>query len=59
MKETMSELGERIATLEAENKHMKEALNDLTQRLAKVEKTIWWACGALGALQVILAYAKH
>lgn len=55
----MSEQGERIATLEAENKHMQKAINNLSERLAKVEKTIWMACGALGLLQVLLAYIKH
>ena len=55
----MSEQGERIARMETEIEHLKTAIVDLTLRLAKVEKTIWLACGALGLLQIILGFVKH
>jgi hypothetical protein len=55
----MGDHGERIATLEAENDHMKAAIKDMGERLGKVEKTIWAACGALGLLQIVLNYVKH
>lgn len=55
----MSELGERVATVEADNNNMKDAIKSLSDRVAKLEKTIWYACGGLGALQVLLSYLKH
>lgn len=55
----MSEQGERIARMETEIEHLKQAIVDLTTRLTKVEKTIWMACGALGLLQVLISFLKH
>jgi len=55
----MSEQGERMARMETEIEHLKQAVVDLTSRVGKLEKTIWFAAGALGLLQVILGYMKH
>jgi hypothetical protein len=55
----MSEQGERIARLEAENKFMQEALKNVTERLSKVERTIWGASGALALVQIAIAIFKH
>jgi wobble nucleotide-excising tRNase len=55
----MSEQGERIARLEAENKFMQEAIRNISDRLSKVEKTIWGATGALALVQIAIAIFKH
>ncbi len=55
----MSEQGERIARLEAENKFMQDALKNVTDRLSKVERTIWLASGFIAAVQVLIAILKH
>jgi wobble nucleotide-excising tRNase len=54
----MSEQGERIARLEAENKFMQEAIRNISDRLSKVEKTIWGATGALALVQILIAVLK-
>jgi wobble nucleotide-excising tRNase len=54
----MSEQGERIARLEAENKFMQEAIRNISDRLSKVEKTIWGATGAVCLVQIVIAVLK-
>ncbi len=54
----MSEQGERIARLEAENKFMQEAIRSINERLSKVEKAIWGATGAVCLVQIVIAVLK-
>lgn len=49
----MEEMEKRILTLEFQVKQLEELLS----RVAKLEKTVWMAFGALAALELILKFS--
>lgn len=53
MKGSMSEQGERIATLEAKVEIMEQTVNEIKQELTKIQKTLWQIMGGLALLQTL------
>lgn len=52
-KGSMSEQGERIATLEAKVEIMEQTINEIKQELTKIQKTLWQIMGGLALLQTL------
>lgn len=49
-------VAERLVALEVRAHECEQARADVESRLRKIERLIWFAIGALGALQVGLKY---
>jgi len=49
----MSELGERIATLEAKVEIMEQTITEIKLELNKIQRTLWQIMGGLTLLQTL------
>lgn len=56
----MSEQGERLAIAETKIDNVEKSMDDIKQRLVKVEKSLWAMGGGIVVLNAVIAYwLKH